>query len=190
MPNLCSYAMRIQGKEEQVDEFVKIIQAEYHYDSNGKCNVDRHLWRVFDAYLDDEDIENGIKTTTLSGSCAWSVYSCMCEGAHTYQSEHPDGNGTTLQIESERLELAIEVFSEECGNAFMEHFAFVKGKCLINECVEWNEYACFDYENVDDMNAQWGTNFTQEQFEENDFLSTGGMEWVFSDWTEELETIN
>jgi hypothetical protein len=186
MANNCFYQMQVQGAQENVDEFIKIIKANYYYDDNGKCNVDRHFWRVFEACVDDEYVKNCIKTAMISGDCAWSVYSCMCDGKWTYQDQFKDDSGTTLKIESERLHLAIEVYSEECGCAFMEHFVFVNGEQLIDECVDWNEYPAYDYESVEELNEDYGTNFTQEEFEGNEYLQVGGMDWDFSDWTEKL----
>ena len=183
MPNYCDYSMRVQGKPEAVDEFVKIMQADYEYDNDGNCNVDRHLWRVFEAYVDDSWMLKGIKTVSLSGYCAWSVHSCMCDGQFTYQSQRPNGNGTTLQAESERLQLAIEVYSSEPGCCFMEHFVFVNGEEKENECVEWQEFYTGDYDSVEEFNAEYGTNFTQEEFESDEYISVGGMDWDFNDWT-------
>ena len=181
--------MQVQGKEENVDEFIKIIQSNYVYDENGKCNVDRHLWRVFEAYVEDESIEDDIKTVMISGDCAWSVYSCMCDGVHTYQNQFIGRNGTTLKIESERLRLAIEVYSEECGCCFMEHFVFVNGEQLVDDCVDWHEYSTEDYENVEELNEDYGTNFTQEEFEGNEYIQVGGMDWDFDDWTDKIRDI-
>lgn len=186
MANNCFYQVQVQGKEENVNEFIEIIQADYSYDTANKRIPDRHFWRVFEACVDNEVVENGIKTALITGDCAWSVYSCMCDGAHTYQSSNPGRNGTTLKIESERLHLAIEVYSEECGMGFMEHFVFVNGEQLVDMCVDWGEFCTEDYENVEEMNENCYTNFTKEEFEANEFLHVGGIDWDFHDWTEQL----
>lgn len=188
MPNLCSYSMKVKGTPENVQEFIKIIQANYSYE-NGVCvdfktkePIERHLWRVFDADIFDDETENNIRVIILTGSCAWSVHSCMCSGRGTYQSDNPNKNGTTLADESKRLNLSIEVFSEEPGMCFMEHYVYVNGKEIINECVDWNEYYVGDFETVEELNAEYNTNFTQEEFESDEYLHTGGMEWIFDEW--------
>ena len=188
MPNYCNYSMEISGKPADVDEFVKIIQADYKY-KDGICNVERHLWRVFSADAYDEKISNGIKTTCVSGDCAWSVSSCMTgEG---YQADYPDRNGTTLQEESKRLNLAIEVYSEEPGVGFMEHYLYIDGEEIYNECVDWNEYWPDDFDSVEEMNEECGTNFTLEEFESGDRLETGGFDWDFGVWkTANSTTLN
>ena len=51
-------------------------------------------------------------------------------------------------IESERLNLDIEVYSEECGMCFQEHYVILKGDLVCDECVDWCEYYLCDYENA------------------------------------------
>lgn len=183
MANYCNYSMRVQGKEEDVEEFITIIKSDYCYDKNGNCNVERHFWRVFDAYVVDDETVDGIRSVIIDGYCAWSVYSCMCDGKFTYQNDHPDWNGTTLQMESERLQLAIEVFSEEPGCCFMEHYVTVKGKYLVEEEYEWHEYCLSDFDgDIDALNKCCGTSFTAEDFKNEDYVSIGGIEWEFEDW--------
>lgn len=186
MPNYCNYSMRVVGKETNVDEFIKIIQTDYHFDDNGKCSVDRHFWRVFEADVADEDVTDGIKTVTIDGYCAWSVYSCMFDGPHTYQGDHsdPKSGGTTLPLESARLHLDIELFSEEMGCEFMEHYLIRNGKVEIEDCVYFAEYCTDDYETVEEMNEDLGTDVTQEEFDYankhcDGYIRRGGMEWDF-----------
>lgn len=190
MPNLCNYCMQVKGKSENVEEFIKIIQIDYAYDENGNCYnpsdnnkpVERHLWRVFDAYVENDEMSDDIRIVEISGDCAWSVKSCMCDGFGTYQSTNPNGHGTTLQQESKRLQLTIEVFSEECGMEFMEHFVFVNGECIIDDCVDYSEYYTGDFDTVEEMNEEYGTDFTQEEFEADEYISVGGIDWIFGEW--------
>lgn len=190
MPNICSYGMQVKGKAENVEEFIKMIQVNYAFDDNGNCYnpdnnkpVERHLWRVFDAYVDEDITTGNIRKVYISGSCAWSVLCCMFDGEHTYQNSNPNAKGTTIPIESARLQLTIEIFSEECGMCFMEHFVVVDGCIIINECVDYNEYCTEDYESVEEMNENCGTSFTQEEFDEGGWISVGGMDWEFDQWS-------
>lgn len=190
MPNICSYCMQVKGKPENVEEFIKIIQTDYAYDKNGNCYnpsdhnkpVEKHFWRVFEANVESDDISYDIRTVEISGDCAWSVKSCMCDGLFTYQYQNPNGHGTTLQKESERLQLAIEVFSEECGMGFMEHYVVVDGNIIIDDCIDYAEYYTGDFDTVEEMNVEYGTNFTQEEFEANEYISVGGIDWEFGNW--------
>lgn len=116
--------MRVCGQKENVEQFVKIIK-------NGDT---RRLSRVFDAYVDESlKLPNGWVRASVSGTCAWSVYSCMWEGEHTYFDQSKDPTRTSLIIESREKELDIEVYSEESGLGFEEHYRVKNGEILENE---------------------------------------------------------
>lgn len=184
MPNFCCYEMKVRGKEEAVEEFIDIIQAKYQI-KDGVCSHERHFWRVFEANVIDKHFENGVGYAEIDGDCAWSVYSCMCEGDNTYNNDCPNLGGTTLQKESERLNISIEVYSSENGCAFQEHYIYDCGECIVEDCVEWGEYCTDDFDSVEDLNAEYGTNFTQEEFENADdgYISVGGFgNWSFDGW--------
>ena len=187
MPNYCDYFMKVKGKPENVDEFVEVIQASYSFDDQDNCICDagRHFWRVFEAYIEDEEIVDGIKSVYIGGYCAWSVHSCMMSGESTYQNDYPNGLGTTLDIESKRLELEIEVFSGEPGMGFMEHFVIIKGEIKMNACIEYHEYDTEEYKTVKAMNKALGTKFTERQFayakdKDDGYIKVGGIPWDFT----------
>lgn len=102
----------------------------------------RHMFRIFETYVNrSEDEPNA---SYVSGYCAWSVYSCMFKGKYTYYNDfitekhgkYIGFKGTTLPDESKNLNLKIEVYSEESGCAFMEHFLIDNGEILIDDCVD------------------------------------------------------
>ncbi len=128
MPNYCYYEMHVKGKRENIEEFVKVM-TDYERP--------QHFWRVFSAYTDyrapDQD---GLTIASIAGDCAWSVYSCMCIGPCTYAGDVDESRRTSLQKESERLQLEIEVFSDEPGMCFQEHYLYNKGDELVAECVD------------------------------------------------------
>lgn len=139
MPNYCEYEMKIKGSKNAIERVMKCLNADYDY-SKGKPSH-KHFFRVFGAYNDEEmeKNEDGTFTQYLYGDCAWSVYCCMCSGEHTYYNhckEEFSKNfmGTTLLEQSKDCE--IEVFSEEEGMNFSEHYLFVKGECVVDHCVE------------------------------------------------------
>lgn len=121
-----------------------------YYTTNGykleNITGPRHMFRVFEAYVNrSEDEPNA---SYLYGYCAWSVYSCMFGTSHTYYDDfitEKYGNkyigfmGTTLPDESRRLNLKIEVYSEEPGCGFMEHYLIDNGEILIEDCVDYME---------------------------------------------------
>ena len=147
MPNDCDFEMKIRGSKQAIKRVVDCLQADYHY-NEGKPSH-KHFFRVFDTY-EDKLINNGDGTFTqwLHGYCAWSVYSCMCNGTHTYyndvKKDYPDiFMGTTLEEQSQDCE--IEVFSEETGMGFSEHYLYKNGYCEVDDCAQI-EVECDDEE--------------------------------------------
>lgn len=182
MPNYCDYEMRVQGKKENVEEFVKVIKTDYQYDNEGncKCEAGRHLWRVFEADSDIVDIEDGLAVASIWGYCAWSVFSCMFDGDGTYQHDRPDGCGTTLPIESENLGLEIEVYSKEPGMCFMEHYYIDNGEITTDECIDYTEYYISEYETKEEAEEELGIIISDYEWEHEDYIGRGGIEWEFS----------
>lgn len=118
---------------------LECLKADYSY-GEGKPEH-KHFFRVFDVYENEEMEDNGDGTFTqfVYGYCAWSVRSCMCGGDHTYynsvKESYPDTfMGTDLVEQSQDCE--IEVFSEEEGMAFSEHYIFKNGECLCDDTVQ------------------------------------------------------
>ena len=138
MPNYCNYEMKIKGSKKKIQEVIDTLKADYNY-GIGKPEH-KHLFRVFDVF-EEEMVEEGNNTYSMfiAGLCAWSVYSCMCSGEHTYYNDlkerFPDiFMGTTLQELSR--DCIIEVFSEEEGMEFSEHYIFENGVCVLDDCVK------------------------------------------------------
>lgn len=132
-----------------------------------------HLFRVFEANVNETECfclppdENGDIIRDISGYCAWSVYSCMFEGRCTYYNDfmrdfgirYIGFFGTTIPKLSRLLNLDIEIFSEETGVCFQEHYRVTNGNIIIND--EVHIIVDFDEE-------------TQE------FNTQGGFDWKFN----------
>lgn len=181
MANNCFYNMKVQGKEENVKEFIKIMQVDKY-----EGNV--HMFRIFCAYVYEEGTdENGYYVAKLNGDCAWSVHTCMTEyGYYTDRKDSP-GIPTHLAKESERLGLMIDVYSTESGMAFAEHYTFYNGECICDETVDYFEYMLDEYESVEEANEDLDINLTKEEFdfaiEENEgYIEVGGFgDYEFAD---------
>ena len=131
MANNCFFTMHVKGKKENVDAFFAELR-----------DYERvpHFWRVFSAdRLDLQTEPDGTVVAEIIGDCAWSVYCCMCEGAGTYAKDCLEVS-TSLQKESKRLSLAIEVFSEEPGAEFQEHYHYEHGERIAAEDVKWHSF--------------------------------------------------
>lgn len=172
MPNYCDFNMKIVGERKNIEELIAVLNSHYDYEpvspdhirgktyplvhqpaspiyytTNGykleSITGPRHMFRVFEAYV-DRDLDEA-NASYITGYCAWSVYSCMFKGDYTYYDRFIKENynnkyigfkGTTLPDESKNLNLKIEVYSEESGCAFMEHFLIDNGEILIEDCVD------------------------------------------------------
>ena len=139
MPNYCDYEMKIKGSKNAIKRVLDCLNADYNY-GEGKPSH-QHFFRVFQAE-ETRPIkrnEDGTYTQYVYGYCAWSVSSCMLDGGFSYyqlvKKDHPEiFMGTTLTEQSKDCE--IEVFSEEPGMGFSEHYIFKNGECLCEEKCE------------------------------------------------------
>lgn len=134
MANDCYYEMKIKGSENSILRVLACLTTGYAYNEHKKP-LHKHFFRIFDADTDGKMEDNGDGTFTafIYGYCAWSVWSCMCSGNSTYydsvKRSYPNiFMGTTLLEQSKDCE--IEVFSEEEGMGFSEHYIFKNGECL------------------------------------------------------------
>ena len=136
MPNYCDFEMKVRGSKTAIARVFKCLNTDYNY-GEGKPSH-QHFFRVFQADKAEEPTKNqdGTYTQVIYGYCAWSVSSCMLDGAFSYyqsvKKDHPDiFMGTTLEEQSE--DCLIEVFSEEPGMGFSEHYIFKNGRCICND---------------------------------------------------------
>lgn len=184
MPNYCNYSMCVVGKKESVEEFIKVMNAGYDYGTM-EFDYDRHMFRVFEAVNDEiEERADGRFQTIINGYCAWSVSSCMLESGYygSVKRDYPDNfRGTTLPLESERLGIDIEVFSEESGNCFQEHYIIIDGRLVRDESVEWYEYWLDDFETKEEAESELEIKITDEEWNSGEsYITRGGFEnWDF-----------
>lgn len=170
MPNYCSYYMKVKGEKESCFKVLEILQRNYNVTSEDEP----HLWRVFDAGLCEEE-EDFI---TIYGNCAWSVYSCMFDGPHTYQSTDTTGKGTTITEISKELKVDIEITSEEPGLEFSEHYVIKHGNLVLEEEDKFQEFYVGEYTSLEEANKDLGSNITQEEWDnsEDGYIQRGGMD--------------
>ena len=138
MANYCDFEMVVRGKSESVDIF-------YRYLSDDE-NSPKNVARIFSAEIDSESVnDEGIKTMKIFGDCAWSIYSCMCEGKYAYFTENKDAdsNLTCLREATEELSLEVEVRAKEEGMGFWEHYHYKDGECL---CDDSGDLPCSQFE--------------------------------------------
>lgn len=130
MANNCCFDMKIVGKEDSVREFIRSLKWEDEFEHNG-------LGRTFSFYEDESTLAHdprpGSNLISIMGfgDCAWSVLSAMTKES---------GYDRTLESETERLGICVELYSSEPGCCFQEHYIINNGEFLKDESVDYNEY--------------------------------------------------
>ena len=174
MPNYCDFDMRIRGNRKSVATFATWLKADYHYSGDvpeiyveiegEKIPVEHHIgWRVFECYYDLEpfkDLKDDRDVTLyISGYCAWSVYSCMLTGPFSYCSDNHDecikkygkDYSLTLPQACKKLSLEAEVFSNEPGMCFAEHYHITPdGELVTDEETQYLEFYIEEYESYEE----------------------------------------
>lgn len=158
MANYCYFTMKVTGKKENVKELIEMMKWEGRFKENG---LGRIYW--VDEY--DNYEEDGLFISKITGDCAWSVICSMMEDS---------GNKITLETESKRLNLVIEVFSEESGCCFQEHYLIVNGEVVINDSVDYESHFVLDYDSIQDYNEEFDTDFTEEMVDQDGYVVVGG----------------
>ena len=177
MANLCSFSMNVKGSHENIEKFYNAMS------QNGTI----YMGRGADAQIqyDDED-----SRAFIDGWCKWSIQSALIDNAISMRNE-PDKwyfgeniDKTKLEfitlIEAcERWNLTMEVYSEECGCCFQEHYLIRDGIIEINECVDWNEYFLDDYVTKEEAETELEVTITDDEWKEK-YIERGGFkEWAF-----------
>lgn len=178
MANICSFSMLVKGDTENIKKFYNAMT------QNGSI----YMGRGADAKL-ELDEEDGVGQ--IDGWCKWSVRSAMESNAISMRNN--PGMWAFSNVDPTKLEfitlfeacrkwnLDMEVYSEEPGCCFQEHYVVVNGDLICDECVEWNEYCIDDYESKEEAEAELGIEITDEEWNSGEcFIGRGGFEsWDF-----------
>lgn len=153
--------MKVTGPLDSVEEIFERMRWTGRFEENG-------LGRIYsiDRY-DSNDHGNGLVSYYLCGDCAWSVSSAMRSDSGRRE--------VSLESESERLGLVIEVFSEEIGFEFQEHVLINNGEVLIDDCVDYAEHYVGDFETIEEYNEEYETEFTEDMVDDG-YVRLGGFD--------------
>lgn len=178
MANLCSFSMCVKGNREDIEKF---------YDAM-RQNDSIYMGRGADAEIEYEDDE---QRAFINGWCKWSVQSALVDNAISMRKDPSmwsfgDKNSDDLEFITlweacKKWNIVMEVYSEEPGCEFQEHFICDKGDILCDECVDYHEYDISEYETKEEAEADLGIDITDEEWEDgNDYINRGGFEdWIF-----------
>lgn len=173
MPNICFGYITAVGRKDCLEELANILSAHYDY-SDMTFSHKPHMFRIFDSCQGEYDQLDGLQyAVDFMIECAWSLSSCMFnDHEYSYYQTIKDTYkenffGTTITEIAKRLNLQVEMYSEEGGMGFSEHYIIDNyGNILENECYDYfEEYIedCDSYEEyVDDCYNE--PRVTEEEF--------------------------
>lgn len=209
MANICSYCMKVTGEPDKIREFIEVIQRNNYEEGrhfyrvfsadvmdegtiddgwvqiNGSCAWSVHSCMMEgNATYSEKEFDKYQKTKQEIEALKNSPDLAL-KNNYLFEKEKAEEEflASSLIRESKLLNLTIEVFSEEYGCCFEEHYVIKNGEVLVDECVEAYEICTEDYETVEELNKEHGTNFSEYEFKEEMFLVKGGFgDWRFDEY--------
>jgi hypothetical protein len=174
--------MMVKGKHDDIAKFYNAMS------QNGNIYMGRGAEAEID-YDDNYDCE-GHDRATIDGWCKWSIQSALYDNAISMRREpemwHFGGDVDKTQLEfitfveaSKRWNLEVEVYSEEPGCCFQEHYIVRNGVVEVDDCIEWNEYWVDYYETKEEAEAELEMKITDEEWEEGLVQRGGFGAWEF-----------
>ena len=176
MANICNFTMYVKGNNEDIESFYNALVQE----------GDVYMGRGAEAEIRYED-----NAAFIDGWCKWSVQSALVHNAISMRT-NPEMWAWGNDVDSTQLEfvtlfeacrewnLDMEVYSEEPGCEFQEHYICLKGDVVCDECVEYHEYDIYDYEIKEEAEEELGIEITDDEWDKEDYIYRGGFEnWDF-----------
>lgn len=146
MANYCDFELRAVGNENDIMSFEKYMNRVMLKEISPFPR-----WVDIDVISHKHLLDNKMEVEIV-GTCAWSVYTAMRDRDYV--------NEETLESLSELYNIEIEVYSEESGCQFQEHFYVDKGNIVIDDCEDWAIYYFEDQAELDDFNAAHQSNYS------------------------------
>lgn len=177
MANLCEFEMKVNGSTESIHRLMEIMTY--------KKDDDVFLSRIGSVEILEHDKEK--QSAFILGYCAWSVFSCMFEGPHTYYTQFTKDRPKTTTIDRlcKELSLEVEIYAREAGVGFEEHYIISnQGLITLNKETSMTQYYMNDYETREDFEKETGKSIPQTIFdtykEKDEWYQIGGFEWEFN----------
>jgi hypothetical protein len=143
MANNCFFSMRASGTTEAVDRVIDFLNT-HHYDG---CDIeDANDMYSADGYEKTITAYGDVKWAVLT---AWNMHKYNNDPDYMAPDDAPEPIKTTLKnLEKRRIEgesildikdVNIEVYSEECGMGFAEHYIAKDGKLVLDDTRTYTE---------------------------------------------------
>lgn len=151
MANSCYFLMKIAGTEENVQTFIRMLQ------HTGEYQEQNGLGWISSFEIDEDTAERSpdagqYYSVEGQGDCDWSLKIALQDYKHR-----------DLLEEVKRLGLFVEAYSSEPGCEFQEHLLIDRGKLLVSDCVDYEEYFVEDMEESQIQALLQDKNITREQ---------------------------
>lgn len=171
MANDCYFSMKVTGQNENIKEFCMALT---HY-KNSNTYIGRGTYQ-------GEDIEYEDGCAYVHADCPWSILTSFVDV--TTKTE----NGIeyiNIYEACNKFNVNFEVYSEELGFEFQEHFSYIDGD-KFEECIDVEEFDVSEYSTKEEAEEDLEEAITDEEWEyaqtEGDgYFKRGGYpEWNFN----------
>jgi hypothetical protein len=163
MANICSFSMMIRGKKENIETFKNMMS------QVGTVYMGRGAEISFEDIEEINELSDNDYRCQLDGITKWSIISSLVDNAISMRNDIDKWlfgknvdktklSFVTLFEACKQLNLDMECFSEESGIGFQEHYLFVDGELLKDECVDY---------------------FEEYDEDADEYVTEGGFEWNF-----------
>ena len=179
MAKICSFSMCVKGTHDDIEKFYNAMT------QNGNI----YMGRGVDAEIQYEDEEC---RAFIDGWYKWSIQSSLINNAISMRNE-PDkwyfGDNVdksklefiTLVEACEKWNITMEVYSEETGFCFQEHYIIINGDVELNDCVDYYEYYLGDFRTKEEAEKELEITITDDEWDNEEFILKGGFEnWEFN----------
>lgn len=182
MSNECRYEMKMIGSKESVSELAQILDryGDFLNDSIGHAR-----WFLVNSL--EPTGADGLYALRGEGACARSVWLALQREGIEDRLKGTDREGMpfrSLEGESERLGVSLEIYSREPQMGFEEHLLIANGLVMEEKCIT---SLIVDAEsvlrNLDAFNQKYGTSFTEQEVRETGVFHIGGYGERFGDFS-------
>ena len=172
MANNCYYALKaVANNEEALKRLVRIMKYE---------DEEFFIYRCFQAIEGEiKKEDNGLFSIEIEGDVAWSCAKWFDHEEDKNELAENNAHYITLDLLCEKFNIGIELWSQECGCEFQEHYVVNhKGEILIDDNVYWSYIYKDEKGNELDEPIEKGGFEGWGKFDNENAIYTGIVKWT------------
>jgi hypothetical protein len=143
MPNWCSFTMYVKGTDESIETLKRAM------DYDNLKEGEKFLARTFDVTHSKVSHDDNTTVHVFYGMVAWSIRTCWTK-EHIMSYPSRDDECYTIDELAQKLDLHIEIMSDEGGNAFMEHYYVTPEGIQVSEAFDYPDIERSEFEDDED----------------------------------------